>query len=1337
MSVKYQGAPWRLGAYAPAQGACARALAPRHTRSLILAGSLALGSLALASPALALPASFASEGPGAGQISNPQGIAVDEGGDVYISDRENNRVERFSAEGEFQLAFGWGVADGESEELQTCTTKCFKGLKGSGAGEFDRNEGIALDNDPLSLSHGDIYVLDQANNRVQKFGANGEFLRMFGGEVNASTKGDICPASEAAFCKAGVKGATPGRFEALNGRSIAVDPASATVYVGDQNRVQHFSEEGAPESEVPLAGVGRIQNLALDSVKDLYLHASSQEGVHKYDPTGKELGTPRDQAGFGEGLAIAIGPGDRLFVNDFRELTATGNHILTFDAEGEQTASFDAGDPVRNGERGIAYNPLTKAIYVLNGGAVRLVTAPPPGPFVLLGSESVSEVGPTSATLCASINPEGPEVSKYHFEYGSTSAYTNSTLEAELSGGPFEDQHVCAQVTGLSPSGSYHFRAVGENAAKEVGVGADQSFSSLPAVSIEATSASEVDATSARLEAQLNPHGLPSEYHFEYDTSPYLEGQGPHGVKVPIPEGDAGEGVSETTVSNPIGELTPQSTYHYRVIAHNALGTVSGPERSFTTEGPSSILADGRAWEQVSPPNKHGSPLEPLRETGALIQAAGGGGAFAYVAIGPVEGEPQGNRSVEDSQLLATRGATGWQTQDITTAHEEISEVGAGATSEYNFFSEDLTAGVVEPSGATALSPATTERTPYRREASGEFVPLVTASNVPAGVKFGGEESPPGSGNWNQGVESRAASADLSHVVLSSPQILAAGFKAGFEVGGRDNLYELSGGRLTLVSVLPGGEAAGEAGLAAAVGHNNISMRGAVSSDGGRVAFATNSGEGEGHLYVRDTALGQTVQLDVRQPGAAGGPGAAAFQAASEDGARVLFSDDSRLTADASAKPGAPDLYMCEVQVKAGALSCALSDLSVDPNPGEAANVQGEVSAIDASAGHVYFAADGVLTSAANARGEVAVPGECKSEGEASCNLYEYDLAAHQIHLVAVLSSHDDPDWAGRTNLAVLGNLTARSSPDGRYFTFMSRRRLTGYDNRDVNSAQADEEVFLYDSTSAKLSCVSCDPSGARPLGVFDPSTAAVPGLLVDHARSWRERWLAASVPGWTLQSLLTAYYQSRYLSNSGRMFFNATDALVSQDTNKVSDVYQFEPAGVGDCATTSETYSAASGGCVSLISSGSSKEESAFLDASENGDEAFFLTPARLLSSDLDGARDVYDAHICSPASPCSVPPPPPPAACEGDSCQNPSPPPSEQTPSSLTYKGPENPPPPPPPAKAKPSKAQLLVKALKACKAKKPKRKRIICERQAHKRYGSKAAKGKRAARAGRRGR
>ena len=79
------------------------------------------------------------------------------------------------------------------------------------------------------------------------------------------------------------------------------------------------------------------------------------------------------------------------------------------------------------------------------------------------------------------------------------------------------------------------------------------------------------------------------------------------------------------------------------------------------------LLPDGRAWEMVSPAEKDGSGIEPLRKEGGLIQASEDGDAITYVANGPIVPEPEGNRAPYPTQALAQRGASGWSSQQITT----------------------------------------------------------------------------------------------------------------------------------------------------------------------------------------------------------------------------------------------------------------------------------------------------------------------------------------------------------------------------------------------------------------------------------------------------------------------------------------------------------------------------------------------------------------------------------------------------------------------------------------------------------------------------------------------
>jgi hypothetical protein len=279
----------------------------------------------------------------------------------------------------------------------------------------------------------------------------------------------------------------------------------------------------------------------------------------------------------------------------------------------------------------------------------------------------------------------------------------------------------------------------------------------------------------------------------------------------------------------------------------------------------------------------------------------------------------------------------------------------------------------------------------------------------------------------------------------------------------------------------------------------------------------------------------------------------------------------------------------------------------------------------------------------------------------------------------------------------------------------MSQRSLTGFDNRDSGSGAPDEEVYLFDRDQGTLACVSCARTGAPPTGIFD--SGAYPGLLVDRPALWTGMWLAASIPGWTKIDASHALYPSRVLSNSGRVFFNSATPLVSQDTNGKEDVYEYEPSGVGDCNQPS--------GCVGLVSSGESGEESGFLDAGANGDDVFFLTVAKLWSSDVDNALDVYDAHVCTTTSPCLTAPPEGQVPCTtGPECRTPngaSAP--EVAPASEAPSGEGNIPPAtgtPKPVAKHLSRAQLLARALKSCKKLHKAKRRTACVRKARKRYG-----------------
>jgi hypothetical protein len=199
-------------------------------------------------------------------------------------------------------------------------------------------------------------------------------------------------------------------------------------------------------------------------------------------------------------------------------------------------------------------------------------------------------------------------------------------------------------------------------------------------------------------------------------------------------------------------------------------------------------------------------------------------------------------------------------------------------------------------------------------------------------------------------------------------------------------------------------------------------------------------------------------------------------------------------------------------------------------------------------------------------------------------------------------------------------------------------------------------QVFLYDAVSKQLRCVSCTPSGGRPVAkelALNGSDGGGTGI-----------WTSGKLYGWTNQ-----FHPSRALSADGqRLFFNSVQPLVLSDTNGKSDVYEWE-AGSSQAACVAkgaELFLKAEGGCLSLISSGKSSSDSEFVDASANGRDVFFKTTSSLVPQD-PGLLDIYDARAGG-----GFPPPlPPKPFCEGQACQGAKAPPRVPTPASLSFQG------------------------------------------------------------------
>jgi len=846
---------------------------------------------------------------------------------------------------------------------------------------------------------------------------------------------------------------------------------------------------------------------------------------------------------------------------------------------------------------------------------------------------------------------------------------------------------------------------------------------------VEEAWVSNVASSSATFAALVNPEGSETTYRFEYGTSEA------YGEQVPLPDGPAGSGSTPITVQAYPQDLRAATVYHYRVVLESAGGaTVDGPDHTFTTQpsGSQLSLPDGRQWELVSPPDKNGAEIFP--QDGALMQAAANGSAITYYMGSPFAGETS-PANVMLAQAFSTRGNSGWSTQDIVTPSNQLAlNDPAWNSQEYMFFSEDLSQALVEPqTELPTLAPDVSEGTLYVRDgANDSYTAVMNNANVAPGAKYNHRLSLNGQ---CEDTTFWTASTNLNYAVMQG----CAGLTGEPDGGAlnpearQNNLYyewSAATGRLRLITQLAGYPTCAKEYDQVRIGTGkNFGelVRHAVASDGS-VFWEGADGRSGYHLYVTEPD-GNVVQID-RPQGVPGvtqpecySEGGSTFEDASSDGSLVFFkSSDLTSTRVQNA------LYAFEK----GTGKLTLLTVPVNQSE-ESAGLLGITLGDSEDGSYVYFVTESVLTEGENAEHQRAAAGEANlyaMHSEVRNGVREWSTS-----FIATLDKGDpavegedgeggdQPDWVPNDKLNLM---TSRVSPDGRYLAFMSDRSLTGYDNHDASSGQPDEELYEYDAATGRLVCASCDPSGARPQGRMEPFHA----LTNFTTERWTERWVAASVPGWTQINNREdqADRQPRYLSDTGRLFFDSPEALVPQDVNGTEDVYEFEPAGVGDCVSSGATFSASTDGCVGLISGGKGPEESMFVDASTSGEDVFFITSDRLVGEDDDNSYDMYDAHVCGAQAPCfpalavTLP------ACETEASCRPAPTPQPAifgSPPSATFVGAGNvhgaaAGSPVTPREAV-TRAQKLASALNACRRERGARRRASCTRRARRKYGS----------------
>ena len=186
----------------------------------------------------------------------------------------------------------------------------------------------------------------------------------------------------------------------------------------------------------------------------------------------------------------------------------------------------------------------------------------------------------------------------------------------------------------------------------------------------------------------------------------------------------------------------------------------------------------------------------------------------------------------------------------------------------------------------------------------------------------------------------------------------------------------------------------------------------------------------------------------------------------------------------------------------------------------------------------------------------------------------------------------------------------ARATADGTVFVFRTNAVVPGF-----NNAGGYEQVYRYDAINGETTCVSCPPAGVAPTGDVEVS--------YDNRSEGRKPNGFESEPMSTMDT--------RVISGDGqRVFFDTPDPLVPQDINSVRDVYEWE------------------NGAEHMLSSGTGATNTYVVDSSLTGEDVFLATDVGLVSEDVDGAYDVYDARVPRSTDVLTLST----AECEGEPC-------------------------------------------------------------------------------------
>ncbi|HET7590465.1 MAG TPA: fibronectin type III domain-containing protein [Solirubrobacterales bacterium] len=541
-------------------------------------------------------------------------------GDIYVTQSPRRLVSVFSPSGayltqiteyapdetqevSFAPAFGAGKWTSESTfELGDLPSACSR--SSTGAISWDGTSALLLAENVLAA----LETVCGRNFRVADKATLGlplliEFTNTLGNAVQPPL---TCTHLSGPGASCAVVTTVPGHSPSLalaEPRGVAVDAAGAFYIGAGELRIDKYAPAASPPANSDSSiNFGSVESFATTSIGsgmcNLASGTASTAGSIFAAKCGSGAVEKRDAAtgavaySFGAARIVAVDP-------------ETGNPII---APASTVASeYEAGVTAPTVARstltaegtiqGIAFSKSAGDVYVSRAGSSTIDVF---GPAIFppeIKPLAASPVSGTEATLRASVNPKDDALTECKFEYGLTTAYgsTVSCAQGVPTDGNFHP--ASAQVNGLTPETTYHFRLLAANGAGQT-QGADREFTTSPTVATEP--ADPIGDTTATVNGTVNPDGsrfttcifeyLTADQYFANLESP--TGQAWSGPNAPQSQdcspapGSIEPDFSDHPVNAALAGLAKGTTYHFRLLATKGSTTYTGSDRSFTTLGP-------------------------------------------------------------------------------------------------------------------------------------------------------------------------------------------------------------------------------------------------------------------------------------------------------------------------------------------------------------------------------------------------------------------------------------------------------------------------------------------------------------------------------------------------------------------------------------------------------------------------------------------------------------------------------------------------------------------------------------------------------------------------------